>query len=272
MAYSAAQLLVDTVESLSRRAPAIVAAAAHQLGEIVLSLHFGDGSHGELTAHHSRLRARVHRSQNPDVETYFDNRSLNLLFDLERRPVDQVLPASLDVRGSREQTLAVWRTFQLLSQRASGLRAIQAMWKEYREQYPEWWGRPAATTPGGNGKEAGAMQGLTRTLIANMLDGVTKGFEKVLEINGVGYRAEAKGSTLNLSLGYSHPVEYALPSGISAEVEKQTKITVRGIDKELVGATAAKIRSFREPEPYKGKGIKYADERILRKAGKTGKK
>ena len=123
------------------------------------------------------------------------------------------------------------------------------------------------------GKEkSDALQGLTRTLLANMVEGVTKGFEKVLEINGVGYRAELKGSVLNLSLGYSHPVEYPLPVGISAEVEKQTKVTVKGIDKELVGATAAKIRSFREPEPYKGKGIKYADERIVRKAGKTGKK
>ncbi|MBE0597502.1 MAG: 50S ribosomal protein L6 [Desulfuromonadales bacterium] len=121
-------------------------------------------------------------------------------------------------------------------------------------------------------KRSDALHGLCRTLVANMVDGVTKGFEKVLEISGVGYRAEVKGSTLNLSLGYSHPIEYPLPAGITAEVEKQTKITVRGIDKELVGATAAKIRSFREPEPYKGKGIKYAGERILRKAGKTGKK
>lgn len=127
-------------------------------------------------------------------------------------------------------------------------------------------------TPSGNGKENDNLHGLSRTLVANMVEGVTKGFEKVLEINGVGYRAEAKGTVLNLSLGYSHPVEYPLPSGITAEVEKQTKITVRGIDKELVGATAAKIRSFRGPEPYKGKGIKYASERILRKAGKTGKK
>lgn len=117
-----------------------------------------------------------------------------------------------------------------------------------------------------------SLQGLTRTLISNMVEGVTKGFSRVLEINGVGYRAELKGSTLNLALGYSHPVEYALPQGIVAEVEKQTKITIKGIDKEVVGATAAKIRSFREPEPYKGKGIKYAEERILRKAGKTGKK
>ncbi|MBN2645254.1 MAG: 50S ribosomal protein L6 [Desulfuromonadaceae bacterium] len=117
-----------------------------------------------------------------------------------------------------------------------------------------------------------SMQGLYRTLIANMVEGVTKGFQKSLEINGVGYRADVKGSTLNLALGYSHPIEYPLPEGITVEVEKQTKMTVLGIDKELVGATAAKIRSFRGPEPYKGKGIKYAQERILRKAGKTGKK
>lgn len=117
-----------------------------------------------------------------------------------------------------------------------------------------------------------AAHGLTRTLINNMVVGVTKGFERALEINGVGYRAEAKGDLLNLSLGYSHPINFPLPSGISVEVEKMTKVLVKGIDKELVGQTAAKIRSFRGPEPYKGKGIKYADETILRKAGKTGKK
>ncbi|PLX78869.1 MAG: 50S ribosomal protein L6 [Desulfuromonas sp.] len=117
-----------------------------------------------------------------------------------------------------------------------------------------------------------ALQGMTRSLISNMVDGVTNGFTKILEINGVGYRAELQGKTLNLSLGYSHPIAYPLPVGIDAEVEKQTKIFVRGIDKELVGATAAKIRSFREPEPYKGKGVKYEDERIIRKAGKAGKK
>jgi large subunit ribosomal protein L6 len=121
-------------------------------------------------------------------------------------------------------------------------------------------------------KACGALQGLVRALTANMVEGVSKGFERVLEINGVGYRAEMKGDVLNLALGYSHGIEYPLPQGVSAEVEKQTKITVRGADKELVGATAAKIRSFRQPEPYKGKGIKYANERILRKAGKTGKK
>jgi len=114
--------------------------------------------------------------------------------------------------------------------------------------------------------------GLTRTLINNMVIGVTKGFETALEITGVGYRAEVKGDVLNLSLGYSHPISFQLPMGITVEVEKMTKVLVKGIDKEMVGQTAAKIRSFRGPEPYKGKGIKYANETILRKAGKTGKK
>lgn len=119
---------------------------------------------------------------------------------------------------------------------------------------------------------ARSAHGLVRTLLNNMVTGVTKGFEKALEINGVGYRAEAKGDVLNLSLGYSHPINYELPKGITVEVDKMTKILVKGIDKELVGQVAAKIRDFRGPEPYKGKGIKYADETILRKAGKTGKK
>lgn len=114
--------------------------------------------------------------------------------------------------------------------------------------------------------------GLTRTLINNMVIGVTKGFETSLEITGVGYRAEAKDNSLNLTLGYSHPISFPLPYGISVEVEKMTKVLVKGIDKELVGQTAAKIRSFRGPEPYKGKGIRYSKETILRKAGKTGKK
>jgi large subunit ribosomal protein L6 len=116
-----------------------------------------------------------------------------------------------------------------------------------------------------------ALHGLVRALINNMVVGVTAGFQRDLEINGVGYRAEVSGKVLTLSLGYSHPVVYELPEGISVEVDKQTKLSVKGIDKQLVGSAAAKIRSFREPEPYKGKGIKYADERILRKAGKAGK-
>ena len=119
---------------------------------------------------------------------------------------------------------------------------------------------------------ARAAHGLSRTLISNMIIGVTKGFERALEINGVGYRAEVKGDVLNLSLGYSHPINFELPKGITVEVDKMTKLLVKGIDKELVGQTAAKIREFRSPEPYKGKGVKYADETILRKAGKTGKK
>jgi len=119
---------------------------------------------------------------------------------------------------------------------------------------------------------ARAAHGLTRTLINNMVVGVTKGFQRDLEINGVGYRAEVKGKELVLALGYSHPVNFPIPDGITVDVEKMTKLSVKGFDKELVGQTAAKIRSFRRPEPYKGKGIKYADETILRKAGKTGKK
>ncbi len=140
---NAAQLLIDTVNELSNRSPAIIAAAARQLGDIILSLHFGDNSFAELRSQHSRLIARVHRSDNPDVEAYIDNRSLNLLFDLEKPPVSQVLSESLDVRGERAQVLAVWRTFQLLAQRASGLRAVQTLWREYRDQFSSIWGEPA---------------------------------------------------------------------------------------------------------------------------------
>lgn len=124
----------------------------------------------------------------------------------------------------------------------------------------------------GDDKQSASYYGLTRTLINNMVIGVTKGFEKILEINGVGYRAESKKNLLTLNLGYSHPINFSLPIGVEVEVEKMTKVFVRGADKELVGQTAAKIRSYRLPEPYKGKGIKYSDEKILRKAGKTGKK
>ncbi len=118
-------------------------------------------------------------------------------------------------------------------------------------------------------KQGTALQGLTRTLVANMVKGVTVGFDRVLEINGVGYRAELQGNVLSFSLGFSHPIKFPLPEGIKAEVEKQVRITLRGVDKQLLGLTAAKIRSFRPPEPYGGKGIKYAEEVIHRKAGKT---
>ncbi len=116
-----------------------------------------------------------------------------------------------------------------------------------------------------------ALHGLTRTLIANMIQGVTEGYEKVLEINGVGYRAAKSGKELTLTLGYSHPIVMVDPEGIETEVEGQNKITVRGLDKEKVGQHAAVIRDHRRPEPYKGKGIKYAGEIIKRKAGKAGK-
>ena len=121
-------------------------------------------------------------------------------------------------------------------------------------------------------KKMKSLHGLTRTLIYNMVVGVTDGYEKVLEVNGVGYRAAKKGKTLTLSLGYSHPVEMEDPEGIENVLDGQNKIIVKGIDKEKVGQYAAEIREKRAPEPYKGKGIKYADEVIRRKVGKTGKK
>ena len=116
-----------------------------------------------------------------------------------------------------------------------------------------------------------SMWGMTRTLINNMVVGVTGGFSKQLEFNGVGYKASVKGDTLQLNLGYSHPINYKFPKGIEVKVQKNI-IELSGCSKELVGFTAAKIRSFRPPEPYKGKGIKYVNEHIIRKAGKTGAK
>ena len=120
-------------------------------------------------------------------------------------------------------------------------------------------------------KKMKSLHGLTRTLIANMVTGVTEGYEKVLEVNGVGYKAQKQGKKLVLSLGYSHPVEMEDPEGLESVVA-ENKITIKGIDKEKVGQYAAEIRELRRPEPYKGKGIKYADEVIRRKVGKTGKK
>jgi large subunit ribosomal protein L6 len=118
---------------------------------------------------------------------------------------------------------------------------------------------------------AKGLHGLTRTLVRNALDGVTKGYERTLEISGVGFKAELKGKSINFTLGFSHPVVFALPEGVTAEVDpKQTKVTIRGVDKHLLGLTAAKIRALRPPEPYKGKGIKYAEETVRRKEGKTG--
>lgn len=114
-----------------------------------------------------------------------------------------------------------------------------------------------------------ALHGLTRKLIANMAQGVSQGFSRVLDINGVGYRAEVKGQEIHMTLGYSHPVIFPLPHGVTAVVERQIIITLSGADRQLLGETAAKIRSLRLPEPYKGKGIKYREEVIRRKAGKA---
>lgn len=116
---------------------------------------------------------------------------------------------------------------------------------------------------------ASALQGLTRTLVHNMVHGVHTGFTRELDIVGVGYRASTKGNTLSMTLGYSHPVDYQLPAGITAKVENNTRVVVTGSDKILVGMVAAKIRSFKKPEPYQGKGVKYVDEHIVRKQGKA---
>ena len=121
-------------------------------------------------------------------------------------------------------------------------------------------------------KKMKSLHGLTRSLIANMITGVSEGYEKKLEINGVGYRAAKQGKKLVLNLGYSHPVEMEDPEGLESVLDGQNKITIKGIDKQKVGQYAAEIREKRKPEPYKGKGIKYADEVIRRKVGKTGKK
>jgi len=118
-------------------------------------------------------------------------------------------------------------------------------------------------------RKSRAIHGLTRKLIANMAQGVSQGFSRVLDINGVGYRAEVKGQEIHMTLGYSHPVVFPLPAGVSAAVERQIIITLTSADRQLLGETAAKIRSLRPPEPYKGKGIKYREEVIKRKAGKA---
>ncbi|QUH25453.1 50S ribosomal protein L6 [Serpentinicella alkaliphila] len=123
-----------------------------------------------------------------------------------------------------------------------------------------------------NNKKHKSLHGLSRTLINNMVDGVTKGFEKKLQLVGVGYRANKQGNKLVLSLGFSHPVELVDPEGLTVEAPTQTEIIIKGINKQEVGNYAAKIRELRKPEPYKGKGIRYSDEVVRRKEGKTGKK
>lgn len=125
----------------------------------------------------------------------------------------------------------------------------------------------------GDGKNEKALHGLSRSLIANMVTGVSQGYQRILEIHGIGYRAQVQGNKLLLTLGYSHPVEYQLPEGVSATVDqKQTTITLSGVDKHLLGQVAANLRALRSPDPYKGKGIRYAGERLKLKVGKAGKK
>ena len=126
--------------------------------------------------------------------------------------------------------------------------------------------------PADQNRKTVALQGMTRSILGSMVIGVSQGFERILEINGIGYRAEAKGKSIVFNLGYSHPIDFPLPDGISATVEKNNVVKLSGIDKQLLGQTAARIRQLRPPEPYKGKGIKYAEEHIIRKAGKTGTK
>jgi large subunit ribosomal protein L6 len=121
-----------------------------------------------------------------------------------------------------------------------------------------------------DGREARSLHGLNRVLIANAVHGVSTGFTRSLEINGVGFRAELRRDTILFNLGFSHPILFQLPEGITAKIDKQTAITLSGSDRQLIGQTAAQIRELRPPEPYKGKGIKYAEERVRRKAGKAG--
>ncbi|MEE8294434.1 MAG: 50S ribosomal protein L6 [Sphingomonadales bacterium] len=120
----------------------------------------------------------------------------------------------------------------------------------------------------GKTKVARSMWGMQRTMVSNLIEGVTNGYEKKLEIKGVGYRAQMKGNTLNLQLGYSHEIDFPVPEGVTVQCPDQTNITISGIDKQKVGQVAAKIREYRKPEPYKGKGVKYAGEYIFRKEGK----
>ncbi len=129
-----------------------------------------------------------------------------------------------------------------------------------------------SVSPKDESRKTVALQGMMRSLLNNMVTGVTNGFERVLEINGIGYRAELKGKSIVFNLGYSHPIDFPLPDGVSAKVDKNNVVRISGIDKQLIGQTAARIRQLRPPEPYKGKGIKYAEEHIIRKAGKTGTK
>lgn len=170
------------------------------------------------------------------------------------------IPAGVDVKVSEDNTITVKGAKETLTRTLHPDMIIKVEGNVITVERPS------------ENKMHKSLHGLTRTLVNNMVVGVTDGFTKNLEINGVGYRAQLQGKKLNLSLGYSHPVEFEAPEGITLEVPSPNQIVVKGANKELVGATAAKIREYRQPEPYKGKGIKYADEYIRRKEGKTGAK
>ena len=174
-----------------------------------------------------------------------------------RKPI--VIPAGVEVKVDG-QTVTVKGPKGTLDYKFNPAMQIEVKGEEINVTRPN------------DAKENRSLHGLTRTLINNMVVGVTEGYKKELEVNGVGYRAAKSGNTLTLNLGYSHPVEMIDPEGITSEVQGTNVIIVKGIDKEAVGQYAADIREKRRPEPYKGKGIKYADEHIRRKVGKTGKK
>jgi len=162
------------------------------------------------------------------------------------------VPAGVDVNVAAD-LITVKGSNGTLSQRLNPLISIEREGAELRVK------------PVDESREANAMSGTYRALIANMVQGVSKGFERKLQLVGTGYRAQAQGASLNLSLGFSHPVVYKLPDGVKAETPTQTEIVIKGADKQAVGQVAAEIRAFREPEPYKGKGVRYSDERVVLK-------
>ncbi|MDR0520159.1 MAG: 50S ribosomal protein L6 [Clostridiales Family XIII bacterium] len=175
-----------------------------------------------------------------------------------RQPIN--IPSGVEVTVGEDNIVKVKGPKGELSERISAKMAIEQKDGVIEVKRPN------------DGKQCRSLHGLSRTLISNMVVGVSDGFEKILDINGVGYRAEKKGKTLVLSLGYSHPVELQDPDGITTEVPEQNVIIVKGIDKALVGNYAAIVRGWRPPEPYKGKGVKYRNEHIRRKEGKAGVK
>ena len=174
-----------------------------------------------------------------------------------RKPIE--IPAGVDIKIEAGNVVTVKGTLGTMTQ---ALHKDMIIKQEGNELIVE---RPSEI------KEHKSLHGLTRTLLGNMVEGVTKGFSKTLDINGVGYRAAKAGKTLTLNLGYSHPIVFEETDGITLEVPNANQIVVKGIDKQKVGQIAAEIRSKRPPEPYLGKGVKYSDERIRRKAGKAGK-